>query len=525
MVTFAVTAQAECRGPAQLKARWEARPTEQNAVVLGSWYAGHHQFDCAVAAFRDGLKRHPDSAQLHYLTGLALAGENRAADALPEIEESSRLDPRVLKPHLMLAYLYSGAGRHAEAEAEWKRALAIDPHSEQALEGLSQELFDQKNYVGVVELLHNVPLNANLSITLSRALGMLNLVEDAGEVLTHALAQEPDSLPLANAMTVVLVKQKKYDEAIQLLEHMVKTHPGNEGAELQLFRVLVLTSHIDQARPMAPRLLAAHPHDAELLDLNGIIQRSIGNYAQSKAYLEEAIRIDPNASDAHFNLGMVEELLGDWKDAAIHLEKAIQLGAPQAEAHFELAKALRSIGESQRASQELKIYQQLKKDEATRLAAAVDVTDGDKALHAGQVKEAVEHYRSAVEAQPQSANYHYKLAVALDRAGDLEGEQAQLEAAVKIDPKMAGAQKQLGYVLAQSGDTAGSIEHFKLAVQAAPGWVEAWINLAGELAQAGRFPEALTAAKKALELDPKNSLALELNQELANDPRAKGSRP
>ncbi|HEV2471480.1 MAG TPA: tetratricopeptide repeat protein, partial [Chthonomonadales bacterium] len=322
-----------------------------------------------------------------------------------------------------------------------------------------------------------------------------------------------------------LVKQKKYDDAIQLLERLVKAHPGNEDAELELFRVLVLTSHIDQARPMGPRLLAAHPHDAELLDLNGIVQRSLGNYAQSKTYLEEAIAIDPNASDARFNLGMVEELLGDWKDAANQLEKAIQLGAPQAEAHFELAKALRSIGESQRAVQELKTYQQLKKDEATRLAAAVDVSDGDKALQAGQVKEAVEHYRSAVEALPQSANYRYKLAVALDGAGDMEGEQAQLEAAIKIDPRMAGAQRQLGYVLAQSGDTAGSIEHFQLAVQAAPGWVEAWVNLAGELAQAGRFPDARKAAAKALDLDPKNALARELNQQLANDPRAKASRP
>ena len=522
---FAAGAQTECNGPAQLTAQLHARPTVANAVTLGSWFASRHQFSCAVQIFHGALQSHPESAQLHYLTGLALAGENKTEEALPEIRKASRLDPGVLKPHLMLAYLYAGAGRHAEADQEWKTALKLDPKSEQALEGLSQDLFDQHNYVGVVELLRNVPLNANLSITLSRALGMLNLLEDAKAVLTHALEQQPDSLPLGNAMSVVLVKQKKYAEAIQLLQHMVKVHPGNQEAELALFRVLVLTNHIDQALPMGPKLLAAHPHDAELLDLNGIVQRSLGNYTQSKAYLEEAIRIDPNASDARFNLGMVEELLGDWKDAVVQLQKAIALGAPQIEVHFELAKALRGTGDNQQAAQELKTYQRLKKDEAARLAAAVSASNGDKALAAGQLKEAVADYRSAVDTQPTSANYHFKLAVALDGAGDLDGERTELEAAVKIDPKLAGAQKQLGYVLSQAGDTAGSIEHFQLAVQAAPGWVEAWINLAGELAEAGRFPEARKAAETALQLDPKNSLAVELNRQLANDPRARQDHP
>lgn len=522
---FAAAAQAECNGPAQLTAQLHARPTVANAVELGGWFASRRQFACAVATFRSALQSHPESAQLHYLTGLALAGEDKTAEALPEIRKATQLDPGVLKPHLMLAYLYAGAGRHAEADEEWKTALKLDPHSDQALEGLSQDLFDQHNYIGVVELLRTVPLNANLSITLSRALGMLNLLEDAKAVLAHALAQQPDSLPLGNAMSVVLVKQKKYVEAIQLLEHMVKVHPGNQEAELALFRVLVLTNHIDQARPMGPKLLAAHPHDAELLDLNGIVERSIGNYAQSKTYLEEAIRIDPKAPDARFNLGMVEELLGDWKDAAVQLQKAIALGAPQIEVHFELAKALRGTGDNQQAARELKTYQQLKKDEATRLAAAVSTSDGDKALAAGQLKEAVADYRSAVDAQPNSANYHFKLAVALDRAGDLDVERTELEAAVKIDPKLAGAQKQLGYVLSQSGDTAGSIEHFQLAVQAAPGWVEAWINLAGELAEAGRFPEARKAAETALHLDPRNKLAVELNRQLSNDPRARQDHP
>ncbi|HUX44713.1 MAG TPA: tetratricopeptide repeat protein [Terracidiphilus sp.] len=524
-IPLATSAHAACNGPQALTANYKAHPTAQNAILLGSWFASHHQFACAVPIFRGALRTNPRSAQLHYLTGLALAGDGQTGPALPELEQATRLDPGVLKPHLMLAYLYDQAGKHSQAEQEWKAALKIDPHSDQALEGLSADLLDVQDYVGVVGLLQNVPLNPHLSITLARALGTLNYLDEAGAVLNRALQQQPASLPLADAMTVVLVKQNRNLEAIKLLEHTVQVNPGNLDAQLQLFRLLVLTNHINEARPIAPKLLAARPNDSEVLYLNGIIQRFMGNYPQAKAYLESAIAIDPNFFNSRYNLGVVLNYLHEWKEAAAQLQKAIDLGAPQPEAHFEMAKALRGLGENDRAKAELNTFQQMKKTDETKLEAATSAAQGDKSVEAGKVMEAVGHYRDAVQSDPTSANYHYKLALALDRAGDMEGEQIQLEAAVRIDPKLAGAQKQLGYVLSKSGDTAGSIEHFRLAVQAAPIWVEAWINLAGELAEAGRFPEAREAVATALRLDPANTLAHELSNQLAQDPAARPARP
>ena len=42
--------------------------------------------------------------------------------------------------------------------------------------------------------------------------------------------------------------------------------------------------------------------------------------------------------------------------------------------------------------------------------------------------------QEAVAAQPDNANYKYKLALALHKAGDTDGERAQLEQAVKLIP-------------------------------------------------------------------------------------------
>jgi len=222
---------------------------------------------------------------------------------------------------------------------------------------------------------------------------------------------------------------------------------------------------------------------------------------------------------------MVLVFLHEWKEAAEQLEKAIALGATEPQVHFELAKALRGLGENDRALEEMKQYQQLKKDEEVSVEAAEATAQGDKDLDAGKVAEATAHYREASEGQPDNASYKFKLAVALHKAGDAAGERAQLEAAIKLKPDLAGAQEQFGYLLSRSGDAEGAIEHFRMAVHATPAWVEAWINLAAELAETGKFPEARDAVATALRLDPGNAEARELSDQLARDPAAQQAHP
>ena len=92
-LAFAATAHAVCNGPAALVAQLKAHPTTDNAVLLGSWYASHKQLDCAVATFHAAMKADPNSAQLHYLAGLAYVDGNQTADALPELKKAVQLDP------------------------------------------------------------------------------------------------------------------------------------------------------------------------------------------------------------------------------------------------------------------------------------------------------------------------------------------------------------------------------------------------------------------------------------------------
>ena len=517
---LAAGAQTTCNGPPDLAARLRDQPTAENATALGIWYADHKQFDCAAGAFREALKSDPDSAKLHYFEGLALIGGGHPDEAVKALRASSQADPHALQPHLALGDLYLAMNQRADAEAQWRQVLAIDPQSEPALEGLSGALLDDEDYAAVIVLLRNSARTETLTINLAKALGKTGYLEDAHTVLTEAMQISPHSVDLARAMTVVLIKMNRSADAIKLLETTQNEHPGVLDVQVDLLRILVHQNQFDRAGAICSSLLKLRPDDPEVLQLCGSVDRAAGNYDQAKTHLQAAIAANPDVYDSQYNLGAVLVTLRQWHEAEAHLRKAIALDPKAPEVHVELAKALRGLGDSQQAAQEIKTYEQLKKAAAAESDAAVAASQGDKEINKGNAQQAAAAYRQAIDQDPANAVYRYKLAMALRQSGDVPGQRAQLEEAVRLDAKLAGAQNQLGYILAQQGDAPGAVEHFRLAVAAAPSWPEAWVNLAAELAATAQYAEARTAVAKALALEPGNQQAHELSDQLLKDPAA-----
>lgn len=521
MICGAGTADASCTGPQAMVATLRAEPTTENAIALGGWFASNKQFGCAIETFRAAQKNDPQSAQLHFLEGLALAGSGQLSSAVPPLQEAIRLQPEVISPHLLLASLYEQSDMHEQAIEQWKQALAIDPQSEPALEAFSSALLSHKDYIDVAGLLHHAPRTETLTLRLAAALEGLNYLDRANDVLLEGMNLAPDSLPLANAEAAILIRKRSYLEAVKLLGYMTIRHPDDRGAELQFLRILVLTQHNDLARPIGLKLLAQTPHDPEVLYLNGVLDYAVGNYADAKAHLEEAVSQVPDFFHSRYYLGVVLVHFREWKEAREHLEKAIALGDTDAQVHYELGVALHGLGENDKANDEIKQYQDLRQADEDGLEADAKAWQGDKDLAEGKIQEAIGDYREACNKLPGNAGLKYKLAMALKESGDTEGERKLLEEAVKIDPQMARAQKRLGHLLAKSGDATGAVEHFQMAVRAAPGWTEAWINLAAALAVEAHFAEAREAVAMALRLEPENAQAQKLSDRLDRDPAAR----
>jgi Flp pilus assembly protein TadD len=500
----------------ELQAKLQTQPKADTYAEVGMWYGDHGQYSCAVGAYRAAIKQKPGSAQFLYLLGLNLLRNGDFSDAVEPLQQSIEIRPQVLKPHLLLATALEELHRPAEARSEWSAALKIDPHSDLALDGASKNLLATRDFGAVVALLGPEPKGESLTLDVAAAYEGGGAPDQAAEALKKGLEATPTSSALTKALITSLVLRARYQEAAKLGEKWTRQHPRDLDAQILYLHVLVLSDDEDLARPLAQKLLSAAPHDFMVLYLNGVLENRSGNYAAGRNYLEKAVALNPNHYNSHYNLGIALENLNDPQPARDQFEKALALGATEPQVRFEYAKVLRTMGETKLAGEQLTLYQQEQKASADHTLAANKMAEADKELASGDPHKAVALYRDAVAAVPENAMLSYKLSLALDRVGDTAAEREALQKALQIDPAMAIAHHQLGYLAFSSGDFATAETQFREAVQAAPGYTDAWISLAATLATESRQGEAQQAVQRALEIDPQNSNAIQLQKDLAS---------
>jgi Flp pilus assembly protein TadD len=500
----ALQTRAECTAPANLAKQLRAAPGAGIYAALGSWYADHQQFGCAIGAFRKAAALEPDSARYQYLLGLNLYADGQFTNAVGPLRRSLQLDPDSTQTHLLLGTVLDSSNDRPSAELEWRLALATDPKSTLALESLSRDLLADQNYSGVISLLHPVDasgaLTNTLAVDLAAAYGSSGLPEDAAALLQKRLRTNPASLQLAEALSGVLILESRFQDAVAALSGIAGRHPHDLHAQILLLQTLVL-AHDPGAEALGQRLLTSAPKQWELLYFMGILHQQGDDYAAARDYFERSVAAKPGNADAHYRLGVVlNSLQGDARDKSKNetatrqeLEKSISLGLDTPEVHFALARALRALGDTGGAQQQLSLYQQRLNAQAARAQAVDKAQQGDQAAAAGDLQQTVADYREALALDPQEPVLAYKLAMALDKAGDKAGERTALHQAVDLNPHMALAQNQLGYLDAGDGDAAAAVQHFQLAVGADPGFSKAWMNLAATLCLQAKWVEAREA--------------------------------
>ena len=506
---------ASCVGPAPLEARVHSHPDAEVYAALGVWFGEHHRSECAAQTFQAGLKLEPNSPRLSYLLGLSLYTAGKLQESVTPLRHAVELDPKNEKAHLLLASALSGLNRGNEAFFEWQAALRINSNSKMALDGIAKTLLAAGDNDTVIAQLASMQLDENLAQDLAIAYGRAGQLDKAADTLSQELKTYPDSTALTASLVSVYVKQLRLEEADKLAEQLARRNPRNLEAQRVYLQELVFNGKNQTAVPMARKLLAQAPHDADFLYLNGVVERAIGEFTAARKHLEEAEKLDPNRYSIHFKLGCTLEQLEDYEGAKAQLQKAIELDPAQLESRVELAKVLRKLGETEAAKQQLLLYQNQLEETSNGAVAAQKSTQAAEAARAGDKQQAVSLYREAIAAVPNDAGLQYRLAQVLSDLNDTKGERTALEQAVKIDPAFALAQYQLGYLDSLDGDTADAEQRLRMAIKASPGYVQAWLALAATLARESRVPEALQAVDSALKIAPDSREALELRKNLA----------
>ena len=281
-------------------------------------------------------------------------------------------------------------------------------------------------------------------------------------------------------------------------------------------------------------VLALDPRNAEAYANLGTISFLEHDYRAAARNCRKAVEIRPALAQAQALLGISEKRLGD-PAARASLEQAFpKLKDKQLRLHtgLELAQLYEEAGDSGATAAVMKtlvdldadnvdvlfmaqrVYAELADDTLNKLAllapgsARMQQVIAERLVNEGDLKNAIEHYKLALQLDPHLSGVHFELAEAILQSspGDAAAEeeaQKQLETALAVDGDSAKTECEFASIALLRSQPDQALAHYKQAFQLDPNEVQAQLGLA-KFALNDNPQEAVKYLKMAVQSDPLN---------------------
>lgn len=244
---------------------------------------------------------------------------------------------------------------------------------------------------------------------------------------------------------------------------------------------------------------------ALLLTLMVLTRNQSGMYKDVETLYRDTLARNPNSWLAHNNLGLIlEGMPGRVPDAIAEFKEAVSIEPNYPESHFNLGSALAHSDVPDQLAEAIFEYRKairLKPD----YAEAYNNLGNALSHIPGRLPEAMSNYEAALKLNPNLAEAHANLGNAfVQMGGRLPDAVRQYQYAIQIQPTSSRLRVNLANALSQqNGRLMDAIAEYQHAVQLDPTYADAHVYLASALAQVpGREEEALAECETALRIDP-----------------------
>jgi len=248
------------------------------------------------------------------------------------------------------------AGRLAEAEAHYRRALATQPdHADSAFNlgvvlrqlGRAEDAIDAYN-----QALRIKPGYPEAHFNLGNALIAANRPSEAIVAYAHALRVTPDhsrataNLCLAySQLGIALTRQRKYDAAAAAFTEALALNPDTAETHYNLGNVRKYQGRLDDAAGSYARAIAINPKLAEAQSNLGNTLADLGRLDEAEAAHSYAVALRPDSAEMHFNLGNVLKDQNKLAAAAEAYTQALRLNPDDAGVNANLGIVLMNQGQ------------------------------------------------------------------------------------------------------------------------------------------------------------------------------------
>ena len=437
--------------------------------------------------------------------------------------------------------------RYEEALTTSKIWVEQEPDSIEARRYLSEQLLrigDMEQAIVHMEAIKNLGGLANFE---SFAYSAANMDDKGREVLLEAmsrmLAEYPgdeqlmfskavlleqsgqleEALQLANQLlvskkdiNVIVLKVNalkdllRTDEALVFLESTLEELADKRRLRLIYARMLFEAERLVDAEKQYELVHQQAPNDSDILFALALISMEQGKDESAKGYLNQMIRFNRRANEAHYYLGSIADK-NDKIPQAISEYKMVGPGREFLAAQVRIAALLADQDRLDDARAHLENQRANNPDRYNRLV----MIEGQLLSERGHEAEFFELLEMVIQKQPENVELLYFRAMTGQSLGRLDVLEQDLLRVIEIDPGNADAMNALGYTLADQTDRhdealvlierALEIKPNEAAFIDSLGWVQYRLE---------NYKDAVTNLRKALSLFDNDEVAAHLGEVL-----------
>lgn len=243
-------------------------------------------------------------------------------------------------------------------------------------------------------------------------------------------------------------------------------HAEEADAALCLARRQLAAGSPDQAEPVLAGLTARDPGNGEAWLLRSRAEFEQGKVGPAYASVKVAMQFLRPSADAHWRLGLLLERRGDEREAESAFRRAVEIDPNHPGARMELARESLARRHYAPALEHLKGV--LRREPRNSRALALLST---AYRNLGDLKQAEQHARAAVQAAPNEAGAWQALAEALhDQATEAATREAEraYRRALELEPGSSELHHQLGRIYFSRRDYAKAADELQRAIDLHP---------------------------------------------------------
>jgi tetratricopeptide (TPR) repeat protein len=298
------------------------------------------RFKEAIAEVEQAIKLDPRSPYLWRDLAQWLARSDTPDQALAAARKAVELAPDQSSSHLTLAELLRTQKKYAEAEAELERVIALNPDSEDGYLTLARFFVEQKKYdrarTVLLRLVDKQPRLAQAQFLLGRLAVETEAWDEAITRLKKAVELDPDHDGAWTALGYAYESRHQHEAAIDVYRRAIKANPDNPAFVERLSDLLIRLGRFKEAQAEVEALADGSPRDARVWIKLGAVYYEQKLWDKAADAFRRAVQLEPTNLRARYFLATSLMDAGRDDDARAELERILKVDPRSVDARVQL---------------------------------------------------------------------------------------------------------------------------------------------------------------------------------------------